>query len=234
MKKSTENTPTQVVLFELENVAANGHAVLYGVLKEALGKKNVELSPATFARFCLNSTVDKFMGRMLSELGRKQISAETLGADVKKNYVKALSAASNKMPTGLHSMIEKAAKKGIAAGALSCLGGETADALAKHLGLDSLGVTIRSREAEGGSCTTKEQWLRLAGSMSALPLLASVAITSTAQACRSALSAGLKVVACPGRYADFGDLSGADAVIDSMDKKSVDLVLSLLEPRQWS
>lgn len=233
MKSESETDPLQAVVFELENVAANGHAVMYGVLKETLGKKNVELSPAAFARFCLNSTIDKFVGQLLLESGKTQTSAEKLAEEVKKNYVKALSADGNRMPPGLRGIIEGAAAKGITAGALSCLGPEVAESIAGHLGLDSLDVTIRARNTDHGNCVNKEDWIKLTRSVSAQPP-ASVAITSNSQACKAAVSAGMKVVACPGKHADFADFGGADAVLDVLDKDSVATVLSLLEPRQWS
>jgi beta-phosphoglucomutase-like phosphatase (HAD superfamily) len=233
MKNAKDSRPKQAVVFELENVAANGHAVLYSVVKEALGRKNVEVSPAVFARFCLNSTVDKFLARLLSELGKAQLASEGMAEEIRKNYLTALTAKGNQTPPVLRAIIEKAAGMHVAAGALSCLSGDAAQRLAEHLGLNTLGVTVRTRNSEYGSCVTRDEWVKLTASMSAQPM-ASVAIASTSEACKSALAAGMKVIACPGRHAGFGDFGGVDAMVDTLDNATATLVFSLLEPHSWA
>jgi beta-phosphoglucomutase-like phosphatase (HAD superfamily) len=233
MKNPKDGGPKQAIVFELENVAAHGHAVLYGVLREALGKKSIELTPGVFARYCLNSTIDKFLGRLLTELGKTQLAGEKMAEDIKKSYLDALTANGSKLLPAMRAVIEKAAGKHAAAGALSCLGSERSQRVAEHLGLPALGVTVRQRTADYGSCVSKEEWLKLLSGMAALPA-ASVAIVSTAEACKAALSCRMKVVACPGKYANFGDFGGADAVVDTLDNATVELVLSLLEPHSWA
>ena len=227
----SQAAPERAIVFELESVAANSHAVLFDVLKNALAAKGAaDLTTGLFARYCIERPIRLFMPDLLEATGKKQLSADKMADAVSKTYVAALMDGVSGMPTGLRTLIEKAAGQNVAAGAISCMDREFADALGDKLDLEELEVAVQCQTAESAKCVDRKCWLRLAASLSVRPG-ACVAVTATSGASKTALAAGMRVVACPGKYTGCQDFSGVDAVVNCIDGDAVKIALSLLEPR---
>lgn len=233
MKNEAEKSVRQAVVFELEHVATNGHALLYDTLKDALEKKSIDLTGPLFARFFINSDLDAALEKFLAAQGRKQISAEKLAEEVHRDYVKALTSGKSTVAAGLEKLLGEAEKNGVAVGAVSCLDEESAEQVAEHLGLTARGVVVRPSGMSYGHCIDKNEWTEMTLSLSARPLT-SVAIASNGESCRAALAAGMHVVVRPGRHADFADFSGADLIVDELDGKLAAQIIALPEPSSWS
>jgi len=222
-----EDVPRRALLFELENVAFEGHNVLYNTVKKTLAAKDAKLSEVLFTRFCLDSTVGAFLPDLLNALGRRQLSADKLREQIGEQYTKALTVDGRKMNAGLGRILDAAEKK-CAVGALSCLEQDAAEAIGKQPDLTRLGVIMRARDPDQTECSSRDGWRKLANDLAVFPSLC-VAITTNAAACRSALAAGMRVVVCPSKYAQCQDFGGADAVFDELSGAAVDFVMASLE-----
>lgn len=224
----TGDVPRRALLFELENVAFDGHNVLYDAVKKALAAKDAKLSEVLFTRFCLDSTVGAFLPDLLDALGRRQLSADKLREQIGDQYAKALTADGRKINAGLGRILGAAEKK-YAIGALSCLEQDAAQAIGEQPDLTRLGIIMRARDPDQTECSSRDGWRKLANDLAVFPSLC-VAITTNAVACKSALAAGMRVVVCPSKYAQCQDFSGADAVFDELADAAIDFVVASLEP----
>jgi beta-phosphoglucomutase-like phosphatase (HAD superfamily) len=80
---------------------------------------------------------------------------------------------------------------------------------------------------------SKDTWLRVAAGVGAVPA-GCVAVCTSGESAKNALSAGMRCVAIPDQHTDHHDFSGADMVVESLDDEVVKRVLSLLEPGRVS
>jgi len=215
-EETVEAAPGRAVLFDLENVAVQGHQLLYNTLGEVLAGKKVKLTQPLFSRFCLDATLYECVCGLLTFEDKKGVRRDKLVAQVGERLKARLTAGDLKLDPALAGLLKAASARGILSGALSCLDPETAEKLAGDLGLSEMGVSLLPAGCENNNGPGADGWLKLARKMSVQPALCGV-IASSAWPCKTALAAGMRCVALLNKFSSFQDFGGADLVVEALD-----------------
>lgn len=215
------------LLFELEHVAVRGRAVLYEVVKGALADRDVELTPALFARHCLSGGPASWAAELLEAVGKQRSSTEKFADDIAQGMRLSLSDGSVQLDPGFEKALRKAAKDGFVLGALTGLDDETAAALIERLGLKDLNVAVYAYDASPAQSPGSDAWRKLAKLVRVVPTM-SIVLASSRRACRAALLGGMRCIVVTDPYTDFQDFSGADVVVDSMESSLIDTVSEMI------
>lgn len=224
--ESTESR--YAVLFELEGIAGSGRQATYHVLKSILGEQGHEVLPAHISRFCLRPSPDQYMADLLEAVGANRQSAGKLIEDARSGIAMQLSSKTTSLSDPIRNLLQATRDAGAPLAALTALSKATAEALMESLGLNDLGVQLFSVEnPEEGHFPRADSWLKVAKALDRSPFDCGV-IASTHDACKSALSAGMRCVALPDAFTSFEDFSGANAIVDDLDAvKAEDVLLDL-------
>jgi len=107
---------------------------------------------------------------------------------------------------------------------------DVAEALMKKLGLDELGVDLEAFDSSDVAFPRADHWLRLLKQrdQDTIPL---VAIVSSRNACKGALTAGATCVAVPDAYTSFEDFGGAKVVLDKLGDMPAKELIELVRRR---
>jgi len=186
--KKQETRRPFAILFELENLAASGRSVIHDVLRSALAGRDVDLTPACFAKFCLDSPPSVFLPRILAHAKKDRLSEARLLAEVKQSLNLAFRDGNVRLDKSLEKIIKEASAEGFLIGCLSALEAETAGALLSRLGLRGIGVKSMTCADDRKRFPSPDEWLRLAKSVG-VPPTRCLALATSALATRTAVSA---------------------------------------------
>ena len=231
-KEKTKNeinrsVPQGALLFELENIAVKGRQIIYDVLKSVLADKGIELTPNTFSRYCLCPSVKHFLPALLACAKKTQLSENKLLREITEGIRLSFTDDTLKLDSGLAKILKTAGEQQIRMGVLSSLDKEMALQLATKLGLVDMRVNVLSYSCEDKNFPRADAWLKLAKNLSVPPPMCLVLATS-ATACKSALSAGMRCVIVPDKFTAFQDFSGADCIVDTLNDNTVENIFTLL------
>lgn len=221
--------PPRAVLFELETVAVPGRQVLFDVTKAALASKDIDLSAALFARYCLDAGGGAFPGNILAVSGKSRVSDTKLLDEINGAVAKQLVNRDLSPPAQFTKLLEQVREKGVRVGALGLFGDETATQCVEAFGFAE--QCDRAVGCRGGICHTftDETWTDVARALKVSPSLC-VAVASTARSSHAALTAGMSIVVVPDTYTEYQDFGGADHVSPGgFDAAAVAAVHELLE-----
>ena len=224
--KLAEGAPC-ALLFEMENLAAGGRGIVYDVLERVLAGKGIALTRAIFVRHCLELPTAAFLPRLLASGKKDSISRNKLLADVTAGIGQSLCDANVKLDKGLGKLLRNAVAHGLRVGCLSGLPTETAGVLAERLGIPALGVRMLLHGDDHKRFPSPDDWLKLAKLTGVQPTHC-VALVTSAVATRSAIAAGMRVVAAPDAFTAFEDFGGADFVRESIGDVHVGDIAALL------
>lgn len=214
-----------IMLFDLENAAVAGRKVLYDILKKHLQAAGVQLNRALFARYGLKPTPEQDVASLLENAASAQGDAAKIGQDVRAALVAELRDKAE-VNAAVLKLLEAAHRKGVMLGALSALDEEDAAPVLQRLGLKAEVRLLAQRPAES-NYPHADVWIRLLKMVSKSSRPA-VAVVSSQAACKSALSAGLRVIALPDEFTSHQDFGGADYIIDDPKDLDVPQILNTL------
>lgn len=216
------------VLFELEGIAGSGRQATFEVLHSIFGEQGHEILPAHVSRFCLRPAPEQYMAELLDAVGANRQSASKLVEDARSGIAMQLSSKTTSLPDPVKALLQAAKNSGAPLAALTALSKATAEALMESLGMNELGVELFAVEnPEEGHFPRADSWLKVAKVLNRSPFDCGV-IASTHDACKSALSAGMRCVALPDRFTAFEDFSGANATVEDLGAaKAEDVLLDL-------
>lgn len=230
MKRKREpGRARKAILFELENLAVDGHRLAHEALKSVFKAKGVELPPAVFSRFCVGHQPKYLVTNVLRWAGKERLSGEKLAEDVHAALKATFSASGLKLEGPLKRLLEAAAARNVLLGALSGLDRTVSDRLTTVLGLKEMGVQVFSHPCEEKAPIGVDGWLKLARTLGVDPTRC-VVLATTARSTKAALAARMRCVAIPCAFTGFEDLGGADYVVDSIGAIRIEALLALLEP----
>jgi putative hydrolase of the HAD superfamily len=133
-----------------------------------------------------------------------------------------------KLNEGMATVIDAAIADGAQIGALSVFDDKTTAKIMEKLELDKKGAETLTNGPEDKNVPSTDAWLKLAKTMKVAPSCC-VAIASSSRSCKAALSAGMRCAVVPDKFTSFQDFSGADLILDSLDKDAVDSIIGLLD-----
>lgn len=237
MSKAKVNaTPTpekvrarEVLFFELEYVAVNGHHIAFDIFKQLLKSKNINVTPALFARYGLTSRPGKAIQDMLEAEGRTLSTSDPLIAQIEEQLAAAFA---DKVTLNKHlpALIQAAQKRNIQVAALSAWPEASAKALMTKTGLDLLGVGLAAMDSTDPLFPRADHWLRMLKQFGQdeTPL---IALVSSRAACKGALMAGATCIALPNIHTEFEDFTGSKIVLNTLGDLPMEELLNLVSRR---
>lgn len=235
-KAPTETKPAaekvkarEVLFFELEYVAVNGRQLMFDVLKQVMKSKDMEVTPALFARHGLSPRPGASIQAMIDASGRNLTTGDQLATQAEELLVKAFGekAALNK---DLTAIIKTAQEMNIQVVALSAWPETVAKELMKKTGLDALGVDLVAMDSADPIFPRADHWLRILKQRDQDEIPA-IAMVASRAACKGALTAGATCIALPDAYTAFEDFTGAKIVLDTLGELSAKELLNLVSRR---
>jgi beta-phosphoglucomutase-like phosphatase (HAD superfamily) len=194
-----EVAPSCVVLFELDQLIGHARKAAYEVLKSILDEKGIAFAPVQFSRHCLASRPDFYIEEVQNAVGAKKLSTKKLIEDVSNGIALRMASSNLTLPGPLKKLFEKTRDKGGRVVALTLLPEAIRNALSTRLGLADLGVTLAPFEHHEANWPRADLWLKLVKE-NGVSTLKSVALATSATACKSALTAGCRVVVIPDEF----------------------------------
>jgi beta-phosphoglucomutase-like phosphatase (HAD superfamily) len=219
----------EVLFFELEYVAINGRQIMFDVLKQVMKGKDIDVTPALFARYGLTPRPGKAIQSMIEASGRNLTTGDQLTEQAENLLAKAFAdkAVLNK---DLPALIKAAQAHNIQVVALSAWPEASAKELMKKTELDTLGVDLVAMDSVDPIFPRADHWLRILKlrGQENIPL---IAIVASRAACKGALTAGATAIALPDAYTAYEDFTGAKVVLDTLGSLSAKELLDLVSRR---
>lgn len=235
-KAKTETKPAaekakarEVLFFELEYVAVNGRQLMFDTLKQVMKSKDIDVTPALFARCGLTPRPGKAIQAMIEASGRNLTTGDQLAEQAESLLAKAF-AEKTVLAKELPSIIKVAQERNIQVVALSAWPEAVAGQVMKKTGLDELGVDLVAMDSTDPIFPRADHWLRILKQCGQenIPL---IAIVSSRAACKGALTAGATAIVLPDVYTAFEDFTGAKVVLDTLGDLSAKELLDLVSRR---
>jgi beta-phosphoglucomutase-like phosphatase (HAD superfamily) len=221
---SSQGTPANAVLVELEGVLVASRQWLYDIVEETLSGAGVKLSPPLFSRYCIDRSTGRSVAALLRQADKKEKAVDAMATEIGNRMAERLLEGSTEPAPGARELFDAAAAGGIAVGVLGSLPADTLEEVVGGLGLNGPVVSVSYSPGPGGH-PHADAWLALVRALDAKPTRC-VAVAGTGQSCRAALAAHLRCVSLPDDYTRFQDFGGSDLVLESLDSG---LILSLFE-----
>jgi beta-phosphoglucomutase-like phosphatase (HAD superfamily) len=214
------------VLIELENTAFKGREVVFDAVAKALEDKEIKLDQLLFVRFFLTRGMAAAIPEVLKATHKTRFSATKLVPEVESLIREGLRARQSSPAAGAQKLVSQGTATGLRVGFLSDGDLATALPLAKACGVTDPKALLTAATLHDRVTTCTDAWHRLAIHMGVSPLRC-VAVTTSAEATRAAMAAGMRCVAIPDRFTGFQDFGGADFVGDALDNAAIAAVLAL-------
>jgi beta-phosphoglucomutase-like phosphatase (HAD superfamily) len=235
-KATTETKPAaekvkarEVLFFELEYVAVNGRQIMFDVLKQVMKSKDIEVTPALFARYGISPRPGKAIHSMIEASGRNLTTGDQLTEQAENLLAKAFGEKAV-LVKELPALIKEAQGRNIQVVALSAWPEAVAKELMKKTGLDALGVDLVAMDSTDPIFPRADHWLRILKQRGQEEIPA-IAIVSSRAACKGALTAGATAIALPDAYTAFEDFTGAKVVLDTLGDLPAKELLEMVSRR---
>ncbi|MEI8207253.1 MAG: hypothetical protein WCG03_10280 [Kiritimatiellales bacterium] len=229
-KPATEKTKAREVLFfELEYVAVNGRQLMFDVLKQVMKSKEIEVTPALFARYGLTPRPGQAIRSIIEASGRNLTTGDQL-TDQAENLLAKAFVDKAVLVKELPALIKAAKERNIQAVALSAWPEAVAKELMKKTGLDEMDVDLVAMDSVDPIFPRADHWLRVLKQRGQEDIPA-IAIVASRAACKGALTAGATCIALPDAYTAFEDFTGAKVVINTLGDLSAKELFELVSRR---
>jgi beta-phosphoglucomutase-like phosphatase (HAD superfamily) len=219
----------EVLFFELEYVAVNGRQLMFDTLKQVMKSKDIEVTPALFARSGLSPRPGPSIQAMIEASGRNLTTGDQLTEQAEGLLVKAF-ADKTVLVKELPALIKAAQAQNIQVVALSAWPEAVAKELMKKTGLSEMGVDLVAMDSVDPIFPRADHWLRILKQRGQDEIPA-IAIVGSRAACKGALTAGATCIALPDAYTAFEDFTGAKVVLDTLGDLSAKELLDLVSRR---
>lgn len=235
-KAKTETKPAaekvkarEVLFFELEYVAVNGRQLMFDVLKQVMKSKDIEVTPALFARYGISPRPGKAIQSLIEASGRNITTGDQLAEQAETLLTKAF-ADKAVLVKEISTIVKAAQERNIQVVVLSAWPEATAKDLMTKTGLDAMGVDLVAMDSLDPIFPRADHWLRILKQrgQEGIPL---IAIVSSRAACKGALTAGATAIALPDAYTAFEDFTGAKVILESLGDMSAKEMLDLVSRR---
>lgn len=223
--------PPQAILVELDNIAATGRQIVYKTMDSVLRSKGVKLTPEIFSRYCVSSCVKDCVPALLKAAKKESTASGPLVTDIQNKVAASIIANTKGQSPAMAALTKAASEVGVQVGYVSCLPEATAKELATKVGVEQPDTHLVSLHCEDRYTHAADAWLTLAKKLSVRPS-AVVALSTSSESCKAALSAGMRTIALPDSFTSFQDFGGADYVKDTLDDETIKDIFDLLSSIQ--
>ena len=212
---------------ELEHVIVSSRELLFAAVETALKKQGASIDPTTFRRYCLKAQPAHIAEALAANMKGASLNVEQLGQAIAESYEQALAKGGAPTNQTFLDLIAAAKNQSIQLAAITPLGEDLATEILAKAGLADHGIRIFSLPESDKWYPRMDAWMKICRTMNRAPQ-ACVALTSSQDPCKSALSAGMRCLVFPDRYTAHHDFSGADAVLDPGEDSNLAELLELI------
>ena len=220
-------SPVYGLMFELEFLAVPGREAAFNVYKSLLKDYGVEFSEGLFCRLVNSPRPEVDAADVAAALGLKSSSIAKMEQDVTDGLRMFYASEECRPLPALVAFLKAASERGLRVAAVTALEEEQATRLVEKLELSKSPLALISNPDAERPFPGADVWLQAARKISVNPRRC-IALCTTNDACRSALAAGMRVIAVPDRFTAFHDFSGSEAVIEDLASINVGAMLDEL------
>lgn len=200
-------------IFEFDHSVATLRDASYEVLQSIFD--DVDLTPIHYSRFCLSMGPHKTIEQLQNGLGVKKGQPKKVSEELISGIKMHLESGNVQVTDELRDIIVQARERNMRVVGMTALPPQARDALADRLDLSGLGIDLYSFSKDLEPYPRADAWLRLTKEWG---LVASncISLTTSAQSCKSSITADIPTVSYPDLFTSFQDFGGSMDVIESL------------------
>ena len=201
------------LIFEFDHLVANIREASYEVLQSIFD--DVDLTPVHYSRFCLSEGPHKTIDLLQTGLGVKKGQPKKVSEELVSGIKMHLESGNVQVSDDLRNVVVQARERNMKVLGLTALPAQARDALADRLDLQGLGIELVPFGTDLEPAPRADSWLKLTKEQE-IKGPNCISLTTSMQAAKSSLTAGVPSVAVPDRFTSFQDFGGCQAVVDSL------------------
>lgn len=211
-------------IMDLEGVAVPTRRVMFETLRAVLSEQGIAFDESAMIRHGVASPPKRMVAGIANHYGLKAAAQTGLLSKVTKALDAHFKSGAVSMALGLDRLLNAVRDAGGAMGILSWQSEEAARAVSERIGLVRWDPMVFAGSDGDREFPGVEIWANAIQKMGR-GRLASTALCGSGFAVKSALAAGLRVVAAPDEFTSHQDYSGADALVDHIGDVTIEQVL---------
>lgn len=213
-EKPVEKRQTAAFIFEFDHLVATLRDASYEVLQSIYD--DVDLTPVHYSRFCLSMGPHKTIEQLQNGLGVKKGQPKKVSEELVSGIKMHLESGNVQVSDALRDIIVQARERNMRVVGMTALPPQPRDALADRLDLSGLGIDLYPFSKELEPFPRADAWLRLTKEWD---LIASncLSLTTSAQSCKSSITADIPTISFPDLFTSFQDFGGCLDVIESLN-----------------
>lgn len=223
----------RAMVMELESVAVPTRRVVFEAVRDALSDQGIRFDEAAMIRHGLHAVPDHMVADLAAAHGLKPAVARDLSQRLNKAVLRHFTSPGVAMMLGLNRLLDAARSLGAVIGLVSWQEEPAAQALIERAGLSRWNPLLACFPNPDHEFPGTDTWLRLLKTLGRQPQ-DSVALCNTHAGCRSALTAGMRVVVVPDEFTLHQDFCGADAIAYHIDEAKPEMLFGEVLPAALS
>jgi len=213
----------RALILELEYVAADMRRFLYEELSKRLKAVGAELAEADFARGLFTQPLEDLIVALPKRLNAAKLDGKELLLGVTGAVEEACADGTIPLREEILPLLDYASEQGFTVIAITAMKQASARALIAKTPLAKRGLELFTFSGESKAAAGADVWLQVSKKFGLQPRRC-LAMTSSSETCKAALTAGMCCIAVPDMFTGFQDFSGADLILEEpaeADPKSV-------------
>ena len=208
-----EEAATPAFLFEFDHLVARIRDASYDVLQSIYD--DVDLTPVHYSKYGLAEGPHKTIDALQSGLGVKKGQPKKVSEELVSGIKMHLDSGVVQVSDELRDVIVQAREREMRVIGVTAIPPQARDALAERLDLSGLGIDLVEFSREFDPFPKADAWLRITKELN-IPASHSISLTTSAQSCKSSITADIPTISLPDAFTSFQDFGGAMAVVDAL------------------
>ena len=211
---ASDDAQNTAFIFEFDHLVATIRDASFEVLQSIYD--DVDLTPVHYSRYCLSMGPHKTIDMLQSGLGVKKGQPKKVSEELVSGIKMHLESGLVQVSDVLRDIVVQARERNMRVIGMTALPPQARDALADRLDLPGLGIDLYPFSKDLEPYPRADAWLRLTKECE---LIASncISLTTSAQSCKSSITADIPTIAFPDTFTTFQDFGGSLDVVDSQD-----------------
>ncbi|MDF3128112.1 hypothetical protein P0Y35_02765 [Kiritimatiellaeota bacterium B1221] len=210
---AADEKQTAAFIFEFDHLVATLRDASFEVLLSIYD--DVDLKPVHYSRFCLSMGPHKTIEQLQNGLGVKKGQPKKVSEELVSGIKMHLESGNVQVSDVLRDIVVQARERNMRVVGMTSLPPQARDALADRLDLSGLGIDLYPFSKDLEPYPRADAWLRLTKEWD---LIASncISLTTSAQSCKSSITADIPTISFPDQFTNFQDFGGSLNVVDSL------------------
>lgn len=220
---AAENTQTTAFIFEFDHLVATIRDASFEVLQSIFD--DVDLTPIHYSRFCLTNGPHKTIDILQTGLGVKKGQPKKVSEELVSGIKMHLESGIVQVSDALRDVIVQARERDMKVIGMTALPPQARDALADRLDLSGLGIELYPFSKELDPFPKADAWLRMTKELE-VHASSCLSLTTSAQSCRSSITADIPTIVFPDAFTTFQDFGGALDVLEGLENVKLESYLN--------